>query len=346
MKMHKIDPLLDERWLAFLHHHPSASVFHTRGWMAALQRTYGFRPLAFTTSEPAEDLADGIAFCVVESWLTGRRLVSMPFSDHCDPLAQNDESLHALIGELAQSVTQERCRYMELRPLFSSAVVKCGLQQTESFYVHRIDLRSPLAEIFRAFHPSCVKRQIKRAERTGVECEKGNSPALLKKFYRLQVLTRSRHGLPPQPFSWFQNLAFCTGENLQIGIASKAGRALAGMISLRFGQKVIYKYSASLKDQSNTGAGQLLLWNLIQDSRHEGATELDLGRCEVSNTTLAQFKERWGAERRTMHYWRNYPESPAHAPPQWKAAAAKRVLSCLPSKCLAVAGNLFYKHAA
>jgi hypothetical protein len=71
--MQTIDPLRDERWIAFLSRHPSASVFHTPGWMAALQRTYGFRPLAVTTSTSAEDLADGIAFCEVKSWLTGRR---------------------------------------------------------------------------------------------------------------------------------------------------------------------------------------------------------------------------------------------------------------------------------
>jgi hypothetical protein len=314
--------------------------------MAALQRTYGFRPLAVTTSTSAEDLADGIAFCEVKSWLTGRRIVSMPFSDHCDPLVPNYENFRALIGELEQSATHERYRYMELRPLSSSTGEESGLQRTQSFYVHRIDLRPPLAEIYRAFHPSCVKRQIRRAERDGLECEVGNSSALLRKFYGLQVLTRSRFRLPPQPFSWFQNLAFCMGESLQIQIASRAGTALASTISIRFGQKAIYKYSASYKDRSNTGAVQLLLWNLIRDLKREGATELDLGRCEMSNTTLAQFKERWGAERQTIHYWRNYPESNAHAPSQWKVAAAKRVLSCLPSKCLAVAGNLFYKHAA
>jgi hypothetical protein len=314
--------------------------------MAALQRTYGFRPVVFTTSPPTEDLKDGIAFCAVESWLTGRRLVSMPFSDHCEPLARDDESLQALVGELDQSARQERYRYVEFRPLFSNVDAICGLQQTESFFVHGIDLRGSLDEISSAFHPSCVKRQIRRAERDGVECETGNSLALLKRFYRLQVITRSRHRMPPQPFSWFQNLASCMGENLQVRIASKSGSDLASIISLRFGPKVVYKYGASDKDQSNTGAMQLLLWNLIQDSSHAGSTELDLGRCDLPNSTLAQFKERWGAKRRTIHYWRHYPKPEERAPSQLKAVAAKQLIAYVPYRCLAFAGTLFYKHAA
>ena len=39
-------------------------------------------------SPPDEPLENGFLFCRVESWLTGRRLVSLPFSDHCEPLCK------------------------------------------------------------------------------------------------------------------------------------------------------------------------------------------------------------------------------------------------------------------
>src|ERR1700674_241455 len=42
--VHALDPLNDPRWSALIAEHPRASVFHTRGWLEALRRTYGFKP--------------------------------------------------------------------------------------------------------------------------------------------------------------------------------------------------------------------------------------------------------------------------------------------------------------
>src|SRR5262245_41581700 len=84
-----IDPLCDERWAELIASHPSASVFHRCGWLAALQLSYGFEPIAFTTSSPTEPLTNALLFCKVRSWLTGSRLVSLPFSDHCEPLVED-----------------------------------------------------------------------------------------------------------------------------------------------------------------------------------------------------------------------------------------------------------------
>src|SRR4030095_16686199 len=93
----RLDPLKDPRWDTFLFEHPSASVFHTRGWLEALSRTYGYKPVAFVTSSQGEKLTNGIVFCRVNSWLTGHRLVSLPFSDHCQPLVGNKRELQVLL---------------------------------------------------------------------------------------------------------------------------------------------------------------------------------------------------------------------------------------------------------
>jgi len=54
--VHVLDPLTDPRWPEFIERHPAASVFHSRGWLRALQMTYGYEPLAVTTSGPTEPL--------------------------------------------------------------------------------------------------------------------------------------------------------------------------------------------------------------------------------------------------------------------------------------------------
>ena len=100
---YQLDPLQDQRWAAFVERHPRASVFHTVAWLQALHDTYGYKPVVFTTSPPSDDLKTGIAFCLIDSWLTGRRVVSLPFSDHCEPLCDSSEDLNSLIQFLQTS---------------------------------------------------------------------------------------------------------------------------------------------------------------------------------------------------------------------------------------------------
>ena len=106
LTLHEVDPLRDDRWVDFVTKHPNASVFHTRQWLEALSRTYKYEPVAYTDSRQAEPLTNALLFCRVRSWVTGRRLVSLPFSDHCQPLVEQRRraSSHAAVIEGARAV--------------------------------------------------------------------------------------------------------------------------------------------------------------------------------------------------------------------------------------------------
>src|SRR5215469_7439500 len=112
---YQLDPTQDPRWSEFVEHHPHASVFHTVGWLNALRSTYGYEPVAFTTSPPTGALKNGLVFCRVNSWLTGRRLVSLPFSDHCEPLCSTTEELNFLVRYLLAASDHQDWRYLEIR---------------------------------------------------------------------------------------------------------------------------------------------------------------------------------------------------------------------------------------
>src|ERR1700690_2299185 len=114
MKFYQIDPTKDARWAELVERHPRASIFHTVGWLKALRKTYGYEPVAFTTSPPTGHLENGLVFCRINSWLTGRRLVSLPFSDHCEPLVSNRDELNLLIKYLRQDRGRHDWEYIEL----------------------------------------------------------------------------------------------------------------------------------------------------------------------------------------------------------------------------------------
>src|SRR4051794_39851978 len=91
MHLHTIDPLSDSRWDDLVASHPKASVFHHRGWLQALASTYGYRPVVMTSTPPGKPLSNGVVFCEVRSWITGPRMVSLPFADHCEPLLSESD---------------------------------------------------------------------------------------------------------------------------------------------------------------------------------------------------------------------------------------------------------------
>src|SRR4029077_20228483 len=178
--MHKLDPLQDPRWPEFIGRHPQASIFHTPGWLDALRRTYEYEPVAFTTSAPGTELTNGVVFCQVRSWLTGRRLVSLPFSDHCQPLAEGAD-LMTMLEFLQSDNGREHSKYVELRPLSDDSVLGAQtlFSKNASFGFHVIDLRPDLQTIYSAFHDSCVRRKIRRAEREKLSYEAGRSALML-----------------------------------------------------------------------------------------------------------------------------------------------------------------------
>lgn len=346
MRSFTLNPLVDMRWSRFVDRHPRASIFHTRAWLDALHRTYGYEPVVYTTSSPSEELENGIAFCRIGSWLTGRRLVSLPFSDHCEPLVDNGEEWEFLVTSVIEGSRSAKCKYVEMRPL--AAPPKPGevarLAQSESFYLHLVDLRQELEAIFHNFHKTSVRGQIRRAEREKLSCVIGRSPEILRQFYRLLTATRRRHQLPPQPFNWFENLAGCLNDRLTIRLACKDGSPVASILTLSFRGHAYYKYSCSDKRFHNLGGTQMLLWQAIKEEKEKGAHILDLGRSDITHTSLAIFKDHWGGTRSFVNYYR-YPPSNHHSKAgKWTEEIARYIFSRLPDSLLSTAGRLLYPH--
>ena len=229
MCVYKIAPLRDPRWDGFLSSEPRASIFHTTAWLEALRRTYGYDPVVYTTSPPGSELRNGVVFCEVKSWLTGRRLVSLPFSDHCEPLVDDPQELRTILGALEKRTEQSQAwNYIEMRPVQYHEIKTSFHESTCNYVLHRLDLAPSSSQLFGALHKGSTQRKIRRAEREGLGYEDGRSESLLLIFYRLLILTRRRHGVPPQPLLWFRKLIDCLGEAVQIRVAFHGSRPNCG----------------------------------------------------------------------------------------------------------------------
>ena len=344
MPVHILDPLSDPRWLEFVRHHPNASAFHTVGWLRALQVTYRYKPVAVTTSAPSEELKNALLFCSVRSWLTGSRLVSLPFSDHCEPLVEGREELNLLRRFVEEVGKRQRCNYVEIRPSNPYLTFDGGCEKAETFQLHRLNLRPNLDVLLGSFHKDCIQRKIRRAEREGLTYEVGRSELHIQKLYGLLLRTRRRHHLPPQPLEWFRNVIEYVNDDACIRIASKQGQPVAGILTLSHRKKMIYKYGGSDDRFHNLGGMPMLFWNAIQEAKQARAEELDLGRSDCDNSGLIAFKEHWSAERFPLIYWRHLESAKSALPEDQKIRYAKQLSARLPNSVLALSGKLLYRH--
>ena len=343
MTVYKIDPLTDPRWADLQQRHAQASLFHTQAWLEALKRTYGYEPVAYTTSAPESDLKNGVVFCDIKTWPTGRRLVSLPFSDHCRPLVSSSEESTHILNSLRAQFAHEHWRHIEVRCAGIDMDPATGFEPGATYYLHTLDLRPTLDELYSRFHKDSVRRKIHRAERESLKYEQGNSESLLSKFYDLLLLTRRRHKIPPQPIQWFRNLIACLGEAVTIRVAFKDARPIASILTLRHKRTLIYKYGCSDQKFSNLGGTQLLFWKAIQDAKNSQLDELDMGRSDIDNAGLVTFKDRWGATRSALPYWR-YPGLSEGFRRSWAARAVAEMLVHMPDRIVTSAGKLLYRY--
>ena len=343
MDVYEIDPLRDKRWSELVENHARASVFHDKRWLQALQAAYGYGCTVVSTNPPHTTLTNGLVFCRVKSWLTGTRLVSLPFSDHCEPLVESSDTLDRLLLHARGSVEDRSAKYVEIRPIDSVPGAGTGLAMTKAYYLQRLDLRKSAHELFRGFHQDCVQRKIRRAEREFLEYDEGHSEALLENFYGLLIMTRRRQHLPPQPISWFRSLIAAFGEDLKIRVASKDGVPIASILTILHKKVVTYKYGCSDARHHKLGGMVFLFWKTIQDAKDKGCEELDMGRSDMDNPGLIAFKSHWGATRSVVNYWQ-YPGSLPGLQSPWKMKLLARIVAVAPDVSLVAAGNLLYRH--
>src|SRR5690242_18074603 len=99
----------------FLTQHASDQFYFQPAWLEMIASLYGYTPIQLTTTKSNGQISGFLPLCYMHSPLTGRRLVSLPFSDYCPLLAENEASANELVDQAIVLARQKQVRYLELR---------------------------------------------------------------------------------------------------------------------------------------------------------------------------------------------------------------------------------------
>jgi len=341
--------LVNSNLSPFIERQAKDSFYYNQAWLELITQLYGYSWIPLSATNTSGQVTGFLPLCAMQSPLTGRRLVSLPFSDLCPLLAADEDSAHDLIDQAIRTAQQQRARYLELRTGINELLSKRSELIEGNLYVRWLiplcadpdkawsDLRKP------------IQRQIKKSQKLGVQVRIAQQRIDVAHYYRLHLQTRcKKHGMPAQPQRYFFELwdAFAKSGTMQLLLAEYKGSVIAGMILLASGTTLRYAYGASDERYLKLAPNDLLMWTSIELGCTLGYQTFDMGRTACENEGLMEFKRRWGAIKEPLPYY-YYPQMAGLASTSetsWKFRLLTSAWKRLPLQVAGPLGGYLYKY--
>jgi lipid II:glycine glycyltransferase (peptidoglycan interpeptide bridge formation enzyme) len=221
-----------------------------------------------------------------------------------------------------------------------------GVSPSLCFYGHVIDLKQGQQCLLKSFD-GAVRRGILKAGREGLRVRFSNCLDSVRTFYALHCATRRRHGLPPQPFRFFENITrhvLARGHGF-VATAHREGKPLAAAVFFHHGRQAFYKFSASDYAYQGLRPNNAVLWEAINRFVDGGFDTIHLGRTSLTNDGLRRFKLGFGALEETIEYYKyDFGSQTFVSQIDRSTANFTALFRCMPVPILRLAGEMIYPH--
>jgi hypothetical protein len=169
----------------------------------------------------------------------------------------------------------------------------------------------------------------------------------VRAFYALHCETRRKHGLPPQPFRFFECLhQHVISEGLgTVFLAYHNGAIVAAALFVHANGRVTYKFGASDEQELSLRPNNLLMWEAICHFRAAKFHQWSFGRTSGDNGGLRRFKLGWGARESMLNYFRFDLSHNVFTPAAERAVGwHNQVFRHLPLSLSRLCGHFLYRH--
>lgn len=353
IRIQAVDPLLDHRWDLFVENHPFGWICHLSSWKRVIENSFPHIKGNFLAllNDSGEKIEAALPFYFVNSWIFGRRLVSIPYATICDPLVSSVDYFDAFYKKLIEICRLEKCKSIEIRALNSLPYIPHEKIHKCIIYVHHyLMLNDSLDSIWKLFHRN-PKYCIRKAKNNGItvkESEPDEIDKTLEVFYSLHKKTRKRLGLPLHPFKFLHNLVreFAPKKQLTFFIACNHGKPIGALLALKFKDRFSAEYIANDPDFREASPNHLLFWEAIKKAHINGFKIFDFGRTEKNNSGLMEFKSRWGTRcvDLPIFFWPDDINRKKYTINQCSKSIIRKLCKYAPALMQKYIGNFCYKH--
>jgi CelD/BcsL family acetyltransferase involved in cellulose biosynthesis len=309
--------LNDSRLAPFVSAHPCASVYHHPAWLRALRAEYDREILMLVCEDRDSRLLGMFPLMYTRGlplWggLGQARLSSLPRTPIAGPLCTSQEAARLLVTAAIDRVSVNRKVRLQIKtegPVLDGLVDNCfGAHWRNSFIV---PLPEDPAQLRIQNHS--VRKNVKRAQNSGLQIRMANSGDDLSKWYALYLRTMRRVVVPARPLRFFRAL----WEHMEpLGLIKTilverhgGGKSelIAGLIFLTQQKRFSAGFLACPAEYFPMRPNDLIHWEGIHWAARNGFREYDFGEVPEGDSELARFKAKWGAEERPLHRY-YYPQ--------------------------------------
>lgn len=278
-------------WQAYVNSHPDATVYHSLEWRDILYTEYGFEPIYLIAGEGGKVV--GVLPMFLVKNLRGKRLVSLPFSIYGGPLAETDSVVEALLNKCIAMVNSGEVGHVEIKPFGKIDFAdKLGFETIEWGAGCIMDLGGGKEALWDGF---AERFNVAKGAKKGL-CFVLTDGERLEEFYRLQLMTRKRLGLPTPRLGYYASFFDKLPGMAKLAIVEKDGKAIAGDIFFAYRDSILLVLNVSDWEYRNCKPNDFMIWNIIDWACGSGFKRLDHGPVPIEEKGLMYFKKKWGGE--------------------------------------------------
>jgi hypothetical protein len=308
-----------KKWENYVFQHPDSNFFSHPIWVKALEREYNRKAVIFACQDSQGNLKGILPLMPTlglplkkKELITGRRFSSLPRTPLGGFLFDNIKIQHLLINAAIKKTLEFNNVYLQLKSYSSeldSDLPKLNkINWRESFYLNLPDSPNKIRFGNKKHHHK-VKWAINKAINLGVTVREAETEKDLKEWYRLYLETQRWHMVAARPYRFFK---FLFDNLVQKGLMkillaecnlSNEMEIIAGSVFFSLNDTVFYSFNGRNKTGLTYHANDLIQWKAINYACENGYTYYDMGEVSECNTSLAQFKSKWGCDSKQIYHY-------------------------------------------
>jgi CelD/BcsL family acetyltransferase involved in cellulose biosynthesis len=299
----EVDAVSDPRWEQLVSSRRS-DVFHSPQWLRVLAETYGFDVRARLVLH-GDVATAGLVFVDVGDHMD-QRLVSLPFSDFCDPMVDTIDDWSSLTRDMLSPD-----RRFHLKVLHNEVALSDDrLEEAGRLMWHAVNTDRDEDDVWASIE-SGARRAIRKAESAGIVVRTAESVEDVRAFYELHLRVRKyKYRLLAQPFLFFERIwthLLEPGHGALL-LATVAGEVVGGVMYLEWGNTLDYKFNASDPDGLAVRPNDLVVWKGIEHARSRSLEWLAFGVSDMEQEGLVRYKRKYASIEKQVVSLRRLPD--------------------------------------
>ncbi|GEM_PF-1312545 len=306
-----------DEWNRFVEEN-GGTIYHTFEWRDFLERVSSYVPYYMYVKKEGSIRAACPIF-LVKSRIFGNRLISVPYADKVGILGEPafGKEILAEVTKLGKQLNVKSIEMHNLSQKYSPA--DSGFFKPWEYPSFLINLLPGEEKIFENL-TKYLRKNIRRAKKSGVVTREIKTGGDMKKFYECHKLNMHELGTPPLPFKFFNEL-FNVFYPKYLGgyLAEYGNKTIAGLILFFYNEGVIAYSGLSKPEYKHLNGLSLIFWEAIKNNCKK-FKYFDFGTSRPNSGNF-EFKRKWGGTIEQVDWYYKFYKHPNIIDPRTKKYA-------------------------